>query len=101
MKRSSELWQQAERYRRLKRQISDPRALQAICELAGESEMTAAALEERQLIRQRLRIWVARGCLEGRDVEHWLMAERQLVGDARHVRRESLSNSLRGIIAKV
>jgi hypothetical protein len=55
MKRSSELWQQAERYRRLKRQISDPRALQAICELAGESEMTAAALEERQLIRQRLR----------------------------------------------
>jgi hypothetical protein len=45
MKRSGELRQQAERYRRLKRQISDPAAVKAICELAAELEMTAADLE--------------------------------------------------------
>jgi hypothetical protein len=46
MKRACELRQQAERYRRLNRQISDPAAMQAICELAGEFEMTAAELEK-------------------------------------------------------
>ena len=53
MKRADELRQQAERYRRLKRQISDPAAVQAICDLAGEFEMTAADLEKRHHIRER------------------------------------------------
>ena len=41
MKKSAELRQLAERYRRLKTQIIDPRAVQALCDLAGEFEMTA------------------------------------------------------------
>jgi hypothetical protein len=62
MKRAGELRQQAERYRRLMRQISDPRTVQAICELVGEFEMTAADLEKRHLIRERAHeIWVERG----------------------------------------
>jgi hypothetical protein len=44
MKTVGELRQQAERFRRLNRQISDPAAVQAICELASEFEMTAAEL---------------------------------------------------------
>jgi hypothetical protein len=90
MKRAGELRQQAERYRQLERQISDPRAVQAICELRGEFERSAAELETRHLIRERAHeIWIERGCPESRDVEHWLMAERELSGEARHVRRES------------
>jgi hypothetical protein len=86
MKRAGELRQQAERYRRLMRQIGDPRAVQAICELVGEFEMTAADLEKRHLIRERAHeIWVEQGCPEGRDVEHWLMAEGELARDHRHV----------------
>jgi Tn3 transposase DDE domain len=37
MKRACELRQQAERYRRLKRQISDPAAVQAICDLVVQT----------------------------------------------------------------
>jgi hypothetical protein len=86
MKRVGELRQQAERYRQLQSQISDPRAVQAICELAGEFEMTATELEKRHLIRERAHeIWIESGCAEGRDIEHWLMAERELAG-------KSLSN---------
>jgi Protein of unknown function (DUF2934) len=81
MKRVGELRRQAERYRRLKRQISDPRTVSAICELAGEFEMMAAELEMRLLIRERAHeIWIERGCREGHDVENWLAAERELVG---------------------
>jgi hypothetical protein len=87
MKRAGELRQKAERYRRLKTQISDPRAVQAIGELVGEFEMTAADLEKRHLIRERAHeIWIERGCPEGRDVEHWLMAERELARDYQDVR---------------
>jgi hypothetical protein len=53
MKRADELRQQAERYRQLKRQISDPAAVQVICDLAGELEMTAADLEKRHHIHER------------------------------------------------
>jgi hypothetical protein len=49
MKRAGELLQQAERSQRLKRQISDPAAVQAIYDLAGEFEMTAAELEKATL----------------------------------------------------
>jgi hypothetical protein len=86
MKRVGELRQQAERYRRLNRQISDPAAVQAICELAGEFEMTAAELEKRHFIRERAHeIRVEHGHPEGRDMEFWLSAERELEGQ--HVRR--------------
>jgi hypothetical protein len=81
MKRVGELLRRAERYRRLKRQISDPAAMKAICELAGEFEMTAKELERRQHIRERAHeIWIERGCPEGRDLEFWLAAERELEG---------------------
>ena len=79
MKKSSELRQLAERYRRLKNQIIDPRAVQALCDLAGEFEMTATALDERQLVRERAHeIWVEQGRPEGRHLEHWVAAEREL-----------------------
>jgi hypothetical protein len=47
MKRAGELRQRAERHQRLKRQITDPTAVQAITDLAGKYEMTAAELESR------------------------------------------------------
>jgi hypothetical protein len=64
MKRVGELRQQAERYQRLKRQISDPAVLQAIGELAGEG-----------------------GRPEGCDVENWLAAERGLAALGQHTQR--------------
>ena len=43
------------------------------------TEMTAAELEKREHIRERAHeIWIERGRLHGRDVEHWLAAEREL-----------------------
>jgi Protein of unknown function (DUF2934) len=88
MKRSGELRQQAERYRRLKRQISDPAAVKAICELAAEFEMTAADLERRHHIRERAHeIWIERGCLDGHDVANWLAAERELAENEQQTRR--------------
>jgi hypothetical protein len=89
MKRASELRQQAERYRQLRRQISDPAAVQAICDLAGQFEVTAAELETRHHIRERAHeIWIERGRPDGRDVEFWLTAERELDGEqAGRVRR--------------
>jgi hypothetical protein len=82
MKRAGELRQQAEGYRRLKRQISDPRTVKALCELVDEYEMTAAELERRRCIRERAHeIWIERGRPHGRDVEHWLAAERELGED--------------------
>jgi FtsP/CotA-like multicopper oxidase with cupredoxin domain len=58
MKRVGELRQQAERYRRLKRQIDDQAAVKAICELVSEAEMTAAELEKRHFTRERAHeIW--------------------------------------------
>ena len=79
MKRVNELRQQAERYRWLKRQISDSAAIQAICDLAGEFEMSAAELEKRHRIRERAyEVWIDLGRPEGCAVECWLAAEREL-----------------------
>ena len=78
MKKIGELRQRAASYQRLKRQITDDRAVKALSELADETEMTAE-LEKRQLIRERAhQIWIERGRPEGRDVEFWLAAEREL-----------------------
>ena len=79
MKRVGELRQQAERYRRLKTQVSDAAAAKAICELSSELEMTAAELERHHRIRERAHeMWVERGCPEGRDVDHWVAAEQEV-----------------------
>jgi predicted patatin/cPLA2 family phospholipase len=88
MKTAAELRQRAERYRRLERQINDPRALQAVCELVGEFQMTAQELEQRQLIRERaFQIWMEQGCPAGRQVEHWVTAERKITNRHRHPKR--------------
>ena len=94
MKRVGELRKRAERYQRLKRQISDPVALQAIGELADEIEMTAAELEERHLIRKRAyEIWIERGRPEGCDVENWLAADRELAALGHHTQRRGEPSS--------
>jgi hypothetical protein len=81
MKRAGELRQRAERYRRLKMQIGDPAAVQALSELADEFDTTAEELERRHRIRERAHeMWIERGCPAGRDVEFWLAAERELEG---------------------
>jgi predicted patatin/cPLA2 family phospholipase len=84
MKRAGELRQKAERYRRVNRQISDPVAERAICDLAAEFEMTAAELEKRHHAHE---IWMEQGRPTGRDMENWLAAEREVVGEDRHLRR--------------
>ena len=88
MKTASELRQQAKRYRRLERHINDPRALQAMCELVDEFEMTAQELEQRHLIRERaFQIWIEQGRPEGRQVEHWITAEREITRGHRQAKR--------------
>jgi hypothetical protein len=88
MKKSGELRQRAEHYRGLKGRVSDSRALQAISELADEFETEAAALEKCCFVRRRaFEIWLERGCPEGRDIEHWLLAERELAGTDQPGRR--------------
>jgi hypothetical protein len=68
--------------------ISDPAAVQAICDLAGEFEMTAAELEKHHLTRRPAReIWIERGHPDGRDVEFWLAAEQELAGEDRQAGR--------------
>jgi Protein of unknown function (DUF2934) len=90
VKKSSELRQRAEHYRGLSGRVSDRRALQAISELADEFEAKAAAQERFCLVRRRaFEIWIERGCPEGRDVEHWLLAERELAGTDHSGRRIS------------
>jgi hypothetical protein len=90
MKRARELRQQAERYLRLKKQIDDAAAVKAISELAEEAEMTAAELEKRHFTRERAHeIWIERGRPEGRDVECWLAAERELEEETRRARRRA------------
>jgi hypothetical protein len=53
MKTASELRQQAERYRRLESQINGPSALQAVCELVEEFQMTAQELGATPTHRKR------------------------------------------------
>jgi hypothetical protein len=68
------------------RSISDPAALQAICELADEFDMTAEEVEKRHHIRERAHeLWRERDRPEGRDVEFWLAAEREV--ESQHERR--------------
>jgi anti-sigma-K factor RskA len=79
MRKASDLRQRAERYRGLKRLISDARAVRAMSELADEYEMTAEQLERRCRIRERAHEnWIEQGRPEGRDLEFWLAAEREL-----------------------
>ncbi len=78
MKRVDEFRRRAEHYRRMKWQTSDPAALKAICDLADEAEMTAGERERRHRIREPAHEILMRGCPEGRDVEFWLAAEREL-----------------------
>jgi hypothetical protein len=62
--------------------VSDPVAVRAICDIAGEYEVTAAELEKRHLIRERAHaIWISAGRPQGRDVENWLAAERELAAE--------------------
>ncbi len=83
MKSVDEFRRRAEHYRQMKWQITDPAALQAICDLAGEAQMTAEEPERRHSIRDRAHeIWIERGRSAGRDVEFGLAAERAL--DSRH-----------------
>jgi hypothetical protein len=79
MSSARELRQRAERFLRLRRLIGDPAAEKAIREVASELEMTAEQLERQELIRERAQeIWKEHGCPEGRDVEIWLAAEREV-----------------------
>ena len=79
MSSARELRQRAERFLRLRRLIGDPAAEKAIREVASELEMTAEQLERQEFIRERAHeIWIEHGCPEGRDVEIWLAAEREV-----------------------
>ena len=79
MSSARELRQRAERFLRLRRLIGDPVAEKAIREVASELEMTAEQLERQELIRERAHeIWKEHDCPEGRDVEIWLAAEREV-----------------------
>jgi hypothetical protein len=70
METPSEFRHRAERYRRLQTHVSDPAAVQALSELAGEVDMTAEEMEKRHGIRERAHeIWIERGRPAGRDVE--------------------------------
>jgi hypothetical protein len=81
MKKAGELRKRAEGYRRIRKLVTDDRAAKALDELADESDMTAAELEKRHLLRERAHeIWIERGSPEGRDVEFWLEAEQELEG---------------------
>jgi Protein of unknown function (DUF2934) len=87
MERAKELRQRAERYRLLEKDISDTKALQAISDVAGELEATAEELERQQQVSERAReIWIEHRRPEGRDVEFWLAAERELDGQQRRRR---------------
>ncbi len=79
MARAKELRQQAERYRRLIKQINDPAALRAICDVAGELDMTAEELERHLSIRERAHaLWVEHGSPVDQDLDFWLAAEREV-----------------------
>jgi hypothetical protein len=77
--KARELRERAERFLRLRRMIRDPAAEKAIREVASELEVTAEGLERQQLIHERAHeIWIQHGRPEGRDVEFWLAAEREV-----------------------
>lgn len=79
MKSADELRRQAGRYRRMRRQIIDPTAVQAISDAVDELELTAEEIERRHQIRERAHaLWATHGRPEGRDMEFWLVAEREV-----------------------
>ncbi len=78
-KKAGELRKRAESYRRMKKLVTDDQAAKALDELAEEAETTADVLERRHRIRELAHeIWIERGRPEGRDMEFWLAAEREL-----------------------
>jgi hypothetical protein len=84
MKKANGLRQRAEGYRRMRTLVSVDRAGKALDDLADESEMTAAELEKRHHTRERAhQIWVERGRPEGREVEFWLDAEKEVADEPR------------------
>jgi hypothetical protein len=84
MKKVGELRRRAEGYRRMRKLVTDDRASKALDDLADESELTADELERRHHTRERAHeIWIERGRPEGRDVEFWLDAEKELADDPR------------------
>jgi uncharacterized protein (DUF169 family) len=79
MSKASELRQRAERFLRMLRLIGDPAAVNAIYEEAGKLNMTAEEMERRHDIRECAHeIWIEHGRPEGRDIEFWLAAEREV-----------------------
>jgi DNA invertase Pin-like site-specific DNA recombinase len=54
-------------------------AVQSIHEEAGKLKMTAEEIERQQNIRERAyEIWIEHGRPEGRDLQFWLAAEREV-----------------------
>ncbi len=85
MDNASRLRRRAELYRRVKKQIGDDAALRAMNELTMEYEKAAEDLERQYQIRQRAKeIWIEHGRPEGRDIEIWLAAEREVDIRRRH-----------------
>ena len=79
MNNSRDLRQRAARFRRMRRHILDPAAERAAGDLADELERTAEEMERRLRIRERAHaLWVSHGRPQGRDVEFWLAAEREV-----------------------
>jgi superfamily I DNA/RNA helicase len=79
MRKANELRRKAELFRKIKKYISDRRALQVISEVTDELELTAEQAERRERIRQRAHaLWIAEGRPEGRAAENWIAAEREL-----------------------
>jgi hypothetical protein len=79
MSKASELRQRAEWFLRMLKLIGDPAAVKAIHEEAGKLKMTAEEMERQHDIQERAHeIWIENGRPEGRDIEFWLAAEREV-----------------------
>ena len=82
MKCPRELRREAERYRRLVAGVDDRRAIEAITELAAEYDELAAVLDrERRVRRRAYEMWEEQGRPHGRQGDHWITAEAELVED--------------------
>jgi hypothetical protein len=87
--KASELRERARRYSQMAMKITDDRLLEALAFFSAQYTRMADALERRRQradLKDRIRaraheIWKERGCPPGRDVEHWLAAEQELVGE--------------------
>ena len=54
------------------------RAAKTRSEIAPEISVTPSPLDPSRISQRAWEIWQNEGCPEGRDVEHWLQAEREL-----------------------